>query len=366
MKRLCFLLLCCLCFGALTGCSNSVMERQTFALCMSFDIDRQDRLTIAIQTPMNGSDSKSGAAPQYAVFSVTGETLDSAFALLSDATPCPLNFSQLKLCIISYELAAKRELRPMLQWLNRIPNMRPDAVVAIALGSAKDTMTAQTPDFGMRMSIHLNIYIDQMAYRQTSPVTTLTACLRDLNSGRTDPLLTICAVNPAVKRQNEAQEQPEGGGASGGESGSTAAFSDGFEWSETLVEQGLIAGSLPREGMNPVEYLGSAAVGNGRVSGLLTTAETQIVLRLKRCATLKIAEDGERLQLQLWLNPNSEGINAFTPEEVKKTVEKLQALHCDALGFGDAAAAMVYTDGDWEAFKLEQRYPSAEVCVASQ
>lgn len=366
MKRFLLLGLLALCLLGCGGCNASVMERQTFVLCVTFDIDKEDKLTIGVLTPKNGGGDEAGSVPEYTMFSASGDTVQQTFALLSDSSPSPINFSQLKLCVISYELAAKQELLPMLEWLNQIPDMRPTAVVTVALGNAKEIIQAQKPDFGMRMSIFLNIYLQQMRSDQTSPCTTLVDCIRDLDSRRIDPILGICAINPAIQAEQQQKQSGEGGkegggGAQGGES--KEVFSDSFSWGNDMLKEGDIAGMLPRSGDNPVEYLGAATIGNGRVSGLLSVEETQIVMRVRQYARLKLALDGDKTQLQIWLRPAHEEKQKLTAEKVKKTVEKLQLLHCDALGFGNLAAATVYTDVEWERLKMEQRYPLAEVYV---
>ncbi|MDD3336133.1 MAG: hypothetical protein PHI98_11555 [Eubacteriales bacterium] len=365
MKRLVALLL--LCLPLLGGCELSTMERQTFVLCLSFDLDEEGKLVMGVETPMNGSGTTSAASPEYTVFSATGDDFESTLSMLAASTPCSLNFSQLKLCVFSYELAAKTDLRDYLVKLSNMTTMRPDATVMIAIGKALDVLSEQNPDFGMRLSTHLEIYLERMRNLKLSPATTLITCVRDIGSGRTDPLLAICAVNPALKPKKE-----ESGKASGGSGGSSeeksseasAAFSDGEAWSERLLVEEAIAGMLPRTGVNPVEYLGSAAIGNGRVSGLLNVEETQIALYAKRSATLEVAMDGERTQLQIWLPTNEKNDMGITPQQVNDVMKKLQSLHCDALGFGSVCARTVYTDDAWRQLNVERRYLEAELYVS--
>ena len=364
MRRALLLLAALLCLPLLGGCDAAITERQTFVLCLSLDTTEDGKLSLGVLTPMNGEGASTGAAPNYAFFSAMGDGFEETLSILAASTPCPLNFCQLRLCVVSYDLAARQELRPLLKQLTELHSMRPDAVVMIAVGKAEEAIRAINPDFGMRISTYLNIYLERMIDLGLTPGTTLTDCVRGLGSGRGDPLLSICAVNPVVKQEQEKQSQQQSGGEGDQKQvDASAVFSGGEPWSAPPVPEGLMAGALPRQGNNPIEYLGSAAVGNGRVSGLLDARETELLLRLRRTARIAVAIDGQRTQLQLRLPKEPEAPDAVPPDEALRVLQKLQALHCDGLGFGGACARTVYTDQEWTELGFENRYARAELYV---
>lgn len=367
MKRILLAVLLGLCALALCSCTAATMERQTFALCLGVDTDQENQITLSVQTPMNGSGSGGNTeTPEYTVFSATGKDFDEAFALLAASTPCPINFSQLRLCVISYELAARTELRPLLTKLSQLSSMRPAAYVMITLGNAQEVLKAQKPDFGMRMSTHLSLYTKRLYNEKIMPDAALSLCVRELGAGRMDPLLAVCAVNPALKpKEDSGGQSGAAGGGAGGDTGggAAAAFSEGEPWTRELLPESMMAGMLPRTGNDPVEYLGSATVGNGRVSGALSAEETQIVLRTKQLAKLEVITEDGGIRLQIWLPKAESERQGLEEKNVLQVMRKLQALHCDALGFGGAAARGMMGDAEWAALDMESKYPTAEVYV---
>ena len=344
-----------------TSCSFVTLERQIYPICMSVDLDEENHFRIGVQAPR----ADGGTNASYEIITATGDTFHDAVQVLSAATPYPLNFSQIRLCLISYSMAAKTELRPLLRSILEMPTMRPGCYVSVALGSALDVMQYQQPDFGMRMSTHLSLLLDRMRRNHLLPDSTLSYCVRELGDGRCDLLIGVSAVNrsllPEEEKSTQHKEggQTQGGGEGGGKASPAAVM--GEPWSDAIVPSELLAGLLPHTSQNPVEYLGAAAVSDGRVSGLLTADEVQLALRLMEEAKLRTAREGEQLQLQL-LVP-AESPLADSKDAICDLMTTLQALHSDPLTFGCIASMGFWTDAAWEQYDFRSRYPTAEVVV---
>ncbi|MDD5897477.1 MAG: hypothetical protein PUE14_03125 [Clostridia bacterium] len=354
MKKLFLLLLLA---PLLSSCSFVNLERQIYPICISVDATDDGRFLLAIQAPRSsgtGSDSAS-----YDIVSATGETLQEALRLLSASTPYPLNFSQIRLCIISYRLASTTPLRPLLRVLMEQPTMRPTAYVSIALGRGLDVLQNQQPDFGMRLSTHLTLLLDRLRQESILPDSTLSACVRELSDGRCDLLIGLCAVNQRLVKQEESAGQ-DSSGQDGG-SDSSPAFAPGQPGQQELLPQNVLAGMMNHTSPNSVEYLGSAAVSEGRVSGVLTADETQLVLRLLNEARRRVARHGEELQLQIVLKQKSD--LALETQRVEQLVQKLQVLDSDALLFGGICAMGFSTNAQWDAYGFRSRYHQAGVAV---
>ena len=110
---------------------------------------------------------------------------------------------------------------------------------------------------------------------------------------------------------------------------------------------------------NPVDYLGAAAVSDGRVSGVLTADETQLALRLLSESRRRTARHGDQLQLQILL-PEKSDLDA---EKILQLMKKLQALDSDALLFGGVCSMGFRTNEEWEAYHFPSRYQTAEITV---
>ena len=109
-----------------------------------------------------------------------------------------------------------------------------------------------------------------------------------------------------------------------------------------------------------MEYLGSAAVSEGRVSGILTARETQIATLAMIEGRRAVAIDGEQLQLQLFLP--KDGALAESRDEVQAVLEKLQALgrhrESDVTICANAARC---TDAELEAYGFRRRFREAQI-----
>lgn len=348
MRKL-FLLLCFCPF--FTSCSLVTLERQIYPICLSVDATEDGQFQLALQAPRSsGSDDAA-----YDIISATGETLEDALRVLSASTPYPLHFSQIRLCIIGYHLAATTPLRPLLRLLMEQPTMRPTAYVSIAMGRALDVLQNQQPDFGMRLSTHLNLLLDRLQQERLLPDSTLSACVRELSDGRCDLLIGLCAVNRTLvpEEENVKKENTPSGGQ--------PAFALGEPWSDELLPENMLAGTISHTSPNPVEYLGAAAVSEGRVSGVLTADETQLALRLLADGKRRVARNGESLQLQILL-PQDSGLLQDIPL-IHDLMTRLQMLDSDALFFGGIAAMTFRTNAEWEAYGFRGRYRNADIAV---
>ena len=359
MKKLFLLLFIC---PLLTSCSLVTMERQIYPICMSVDATEDGKFQIALQAPRSsGSDDAT-----YDIISATGDSLSDALRVLSASTPYPLNFSQIRLCLIGYRLASTTPLRPLLRTIMEQPSMRPTAYVSVAMGTGLDVLQNQQPDFGNRLSTHLNLLFDRLQQEHLLPDSSLSYCVRELSDERSDLLIGLCAVNqqliPEEKKSQKEGSSSGGGGGGGDEGGSSSpAFALGEPWSDELLPENVLAGMISHTSPNPVEYLGSAAVSEGRVSGVLTADETQLALRLLAEADMRVAREGESVQLQIILKEESD--LAAQQERITTLMTKLQSLDSDPLLFGSICAMSFRTNAQWEQFGFRSKYNEAAVAV---
>ena len=340
MKRL-------ICLGLLlpllSGCSFVTLERQIYPICMSIDATEKGEIQIGVQAPVSGGGSTSQA--EYAILSATGETFETALRTLSASVPYPLHFGQIRLCLIGYPLASSAPIRPLLEMLLELPTMRPNAYVSISLGDALSVMQNQKPDFGMRLSTHLNLLISRMQREHLLPDSSLSNCVRELSDGRSDLLIGVSAVNARLLPKENA----------------SPAWALGEPWSDALVPPDMVAGLLPHTSGNPVEYLGSAAVSGGEISGVLTADQTQLCLQLMEEAEFKTARDGEFLQLQIHLPKESD--LAGNQEQIRGLMEILQAMESDPLLFGCICSMGFLTEEEWREYGFRRRYAGADVWI---
>lgn len=320
-----------LCLPLLTGCGLGMLEREVYPLVMSVDSDADGRFTVGIQAPESLA---AGAEPVYDVLTATGDTPEEALALLRASTPFPLNFCQVRLCMVGYDLSARQELRPLLRWLLDLPAMRPDAQVMIALGRAQDVMESQKPDFGMRLSNHLNLLFERLSREELLPEAPLSICVQRLADPLDDLLLGLCAVNETVKEEQQQDARPA-----------------------SAIPSDALAGSLSRQGQNPVEYLGAAVVAQGRVQGTLNARQTRLMLQTARLCQKRAVFHPEGLHLGLTLPAELQGDR----QEILQTLEALRQMGCDFLGFSSTLSFR--TDQEKESVNYRAWFALAQLTV---
>lgn len=318
--------LCLLLF--LTGCSAASGEKQIFPICMSMDRLTDGRLQLAVQVSLMGS----GKSDEYAIFTAAGDSFGQTLEILGASMPYPLHFGQLRLCMVGYSLAVEGELDALLMPLYRLYTVNPRAAVMVCMGSAAQTMAAQKPDLGVRLSTYLDQLLARLRQEKLTPPETLRDVVRMLQTGRMDPLLGLCALNTAAG--------PDDAGSTGSGSAQSAAqpvfgpsgrIAIGEPSPGDDLPPDMTAGSLPRKGGNPVEYIGCAAVGHGRVTGTLTALETRMALTLRQEGRVSHVT-----QQEAWVTlPPTKNLEL---SQVGQLVTKCQQMGCDLLGVTAAYA----------------------------
>jgi hypothetical protein len=251
--------------------------------------------------------------------------------ILGASMPYPLHFGQLRLCLLGYPLAAEQPLRPLLSPVAGLRTIRPDAAVMIAMGSALETMSAQQPDLGVRLSTYLDQLLARLRQERLAPQETLTDVMTQLGGDFGDPVLGLCALNPQAGGENSRESAD--GGQEGDQTQSVFRPSGSIAIGEPSpgsdLPPSLMAGALPRQGGNPVEYVGCITTGGGRLTGALTAAQTRLFLRLRQEATVtQVSADRAVIAI-----PKTIG-----QQEALAVATRLQQLGCDGLGVGKALA----------------------------
>ena len=335
--------LCILLLLTLTGCSASSGEKQIFPICMSMDRLEDGRLQLAVQV----SDMSGDKANEYTVFTAAGDSFGQTLEILGASMPYPLHFGQLRLCMLGYELAAKEDLLALLTPLDQLYTLNPDAAVMVCQGNAAKTMAAQKPDLGVRLSTYLDQLLARLRQENLTPPETLRDVMGMLQSGYRDPLLGLCALNAATGPDDAAKEN---GTSGSGEAASVFNPSGSIAIGEPSpgddLPGELTAGSLPRKGGNPVEYIGCGVVGNGRVTGAFTALETRLALALRQEAAI-CQITGSTAQVNL---PKECGIPL---DAAVQLVTKWQFLGADGLGVISHLAKKCRTEDEFSTLRQD-------------
>ncbi len=339
MKQLLLILLCLL---TLTSCGASSGEKQIFPICMSIDRTEDGGLRLGVQVSSLSADS----ADAYTVFFADGDDFAQALEIMGASMPYPLHFGQLRLLMISREIAETEQLSQLLWQVYGLHTIRPHAAVMVALEDAGETMKAQKPDLSVRLSTYLDQLLVRLRQERLTPAETLTDVMRLIGSGYGDPLLGVCAVHPDMKQQgNEKPATPPS--AEGGGQPAFAApqgvIAIGEPSPGNELPEDTIAGKLPREGGNPVEYVGCAAISKDHVTACFTAEQTRLLLLLRENAQVHhVTKQGASVTIK-----EKEDLSL---QPVKEILSLLRANRCDALGIGAAATKAFLTQKDFQQY----------------
>ena len=374
MKKTAVLLLClCLC---LSGCASRQLEEQLLVISLGLDKTEDDHVRISVKVPSNsgsgggqgggGEESSPGGEQMgYLLLEATGRTFSDAMNLLHATTPRVLNFSQIREVVMGEKAAEDKDFAKMLEAVMSLPRVRENAALLACRGDANAFIEAQKPYVGIRLSRYIETVLLNYAGKGFVPNTFLGQAAQDLRYGFRDPLLIYGAINEF----SESSPQPE----------------------NALNAE---AGTLNRKSVNKVELFGAAATDGVSVSGILTGYEMALLhlihgdvqslnVQTKEGLAIPIfavcpaslgVEMGERpVRLTVRVTceahflpdapPDAEELRGMLERDITATIEHLQALRCDGLGFGNIAVRSFTTVQAWENISWRDLYTEAQVDV---
>ncbi|KHD36785.1 spore gernimation protein GerK [Clostridium acetobutylicum] len=151
MKKLISIFLI-LCTFLLCGCSDIKHElnRLSLVLCSGIDLSEDGRYIYTVEILDIGSSSsktsgRQGSAPNVNVFSSEGHTITEAFNNASILSGKPVFFAHSRLVVVGERLA-KYGLSDLMDKLFRHYTIRPDGLMFVTKGEAKDIVSTYTPD----------------------------------------------------------------------------------------------------------------------------------------------------------------------------------------------------------------------------
>lgn len=369
MKKLCMLLCVALCAFSLSSCAGGrEMEEYLFPIMLGLDAagDHQLQLTVKALSGNEGAASSPDAQAKgdtgYVTLSATGHDYVQALSLLRATIPRTLNLSQLREVVISETLARSQSIAPLLTELLRYDQINGDATLIVCAGRAQEMLEKQQAYVGTRVSRYLEILLSQYQEKGTIPHATLLSASRAFSGDAIAPAAVYAAINDF----DAPMPVPA---------------------ASTLDT---LPGHLDRISPNPVEYMGSAVFAQGKMTGVLTGAQTQMLRMITGdFSTLRYSIDGtlyilrrlfpsrrsvrdNTLKAHLFLIahrpdgsaiPSPEQLARSLSRDARALLQSLQALGADAAGFGQAHLKHHLTLESWRAQNWSARYPECAIEV---
>lgn len=361
MRKL--LVLMALCAFFLCGCAGRQMEEELLVIALAADREADGSVRLAVRAP--AASQQQNDEMGYLTLEARGSALADAMMLLNASTPRKMNFSQVREILINGGAAQDTDLPAFLRQIALLPRMRAGAALIVCRESACEMARRLKPYMGLRLSRYADNSLSDAAGKGFTPAATLESVLRDLDSGLVSPLLILGAVNDF-----SGMDAP----------GASLAAAE--------------AGSLPRKSADPIDLFGAAATDGHRVTGYLTGDEMALLhlltgsghfyaARLDEAPvtlhalgqaekSVALRDGGAVLSLRLHCSYRaSPGVpvdplrlRRETEEALEKLMTRLQALGCDALGYGGLAARRFLRLRDWEALHFSRLYREAKWEIA--
>jgi len=243
----------------LTGCNGS-RESEEVAYIVAIGIDKAEqegmiKVSYQIARP-NVEGSKGKSDEDIILLTNTAVTIAESLNLLNSTTSLVPSMSHIKVLIVGEELAHKG-MADMWGSLKRFREYRGSMFVLVARGTARGFLEENKPIFNISISKYyetmLSSGIETGYYLRTS----FHQFYIRLKSHSAQPYITLVGISPKLGEGRITTKSVPGGKI------------DGY-----------IAGDIPIQGGNPVEFAGTAIFSGDKMVGTLSTTETRMLAML--------------------------------------------------------------------------------------
>ena len=364
----------------LGGCGGGQeIESCLFVIAMAVDPAPQGNVTLTVKALSGSQDAGAPrSAPQdaqetasgleetesgYITLSATAPSCLRALELLSATTPRTLNLSQLQEIVLSETLARSGAALSVLREIYAMYRANGAAAVVVTPDDAGDFIRRQHALLGVRLSQYLSVLFDHFSGMDTIP-----------------PDARLAAVIAGME-------------SSTGDAAAVYAAGNTFESTlvlEDTAQTNRLPGHLPRTSPAHNEYLGAAVFSGAAMTGTLTGSETALLCLMQGRAQTRTAViggaqyktnvrtrvrrslEGGALQVSIRMNltriagsggESGAEIAAQIERDCVNLIRKLQALSCDALGFGTLAVRGYADIPAWESSLWRQTYEGMDARV---
>ncbi|MGE5557057.1 MAG: Ger(x)C family spore germination protein [Bacillota bacterium] len=433
-----------LCLSILNGCYGSLeTDELAYVLAIGVDEVKDDliKLTIQIANPRRIGGGDQGAMGQRkdgggqeasVVFSVEASTIFGGIDLLESVIDRQLSLMHAKAIIFS-EKTARKGLKRFIHAFRRYREFRATVLVFVSRGEAGEFLQKNSPLLEANPSKQFEL--TQLTQTTTGmiPYQQFTHFYNSMKTHGRQAICTLVDINKQEeKKQQERQKQQEG--MNGTQAGGSGEDQDGPPKEQGQQEQqegetqkegqkqkkkrpeyrneGIhIAGTIPREGGNPAEFLGAAVFRADKMAGTLDGEETRVMqmvrgefrrtmlsikdprrpaymivldLRQSKPPAVEIKLAGGRPRIETIVNLEFDYVAIQSGEDyqrlgkyaiVEKAVVKYLSRICrqiigkskkwrsDFLGFGEYAATQFWTWDEWIKFDWHKQFAQASIKV---
>lgn len=397
-KLVSIILLCSIILATFSGCYDArEVDDEARVLVLGIDkgVSNKWRITLQFSTIKESSGggsggggmSNGGGKGDFTYVTLDTPSFFEGVNILNSSISRKLIFTHTRVIVISEELAKEGTIGEFMAPLIRNNQIRGSTHLIVSKGSALDLIKANEPFIGTSLSKALETIAKESSDTGYFGHTTLNDFYNDLKSSYRQPIMTMAAVNE-FKNFKEKGPIWKGG------------FKDGGEY---------LAGQLPRQGQNKIEYWGTAIfkkdkmvaelngsqnrtllmIRGGFRSGFFTIQDPKkpdliIALDIRQDKKPKVKIDFEGDIPTIDLTVHLEGIilalqsrfhyeedpllslleEAFKEDikhQIDQLINKCKDLNVDVFRFGDKASRQFKTIDEWEKYNWNKRFKDAKV-----
>ena len=350
----------------LGGCAQMNIEAQAYAVSMGIDPAEGGSIRVSVQVPSlnqsGGSESESGGGGSkgYTLSSAEGRSLSEALNILQASIPREMNLSGVKSIVVSEELARSERFREVLYEMAMAYRVYGAAELIICRGEAEAFIRDQQPVIGLRLSESIAVELKHCRENGYIPSAKAADVYYLTESIYGDPVAVLAAGN-----EGENQLPP-------GQNGD------------------MYAGEVPRSGDNKNVYFGAALFRDGRMAGLLTGAQTQLLNMLlgelqyfgwivdgkpvnlnisgRPKVKMQLEKETPVIHVEMTVNalPSERGVDE---ERLERDLESrlgeltafCQELGVDPFRYAEKAASHFLTLQEWREYDWKARFSRAQI-----
>jgi len=359
----------------LSGCAlASQVEDQAYVLIMGLDRSDDGQLEMSVKIPkISGGTEQTGASgssENYMQLSVKADDFEGALEKLDWASPRNVNLAQMKLIVISRELASSEDAPDLIAGIAQTERLFTATKVAVCEDEAKAFVEAIRPYIGTRISTDIEAMFDHYNDRGYVPESSLADLYYQTESVYSDPMVTFALLDrKALDKQKEKNTKQ------------TSAFDQNIQQLSASYESEI-----------PNRYLGAAVFSGGRMQCVLSDGQTLLVNLLRNeLDSFRYECNGQSLEFvptrQVYMkvdtdsNPARITINAKlsyaaqeeTPDEtvlkrqltneIQNVIAYAQRRGVEPFGFAERAARNFLTIDKWIEFDWKKQFRNADVNV---
>lgn len=378
MRRRFLLILISLCTLLLTGCSEyNQLENLAYGIILGIDTAAENQIELVLQVPRinasGGESSTGGSESKPLVYSAAGANFEEALNMLQWAVPRKLSLTQLKLILISEELARSDRFSEVMDAVMSTNNVYTAAYAAVCRGSALEFIQAENNMIGADVFTELEAMFEDYTHSGFIPEITFADLYFKANSIYSDPLAIYAVSDKAGMLKSEKQD------------------AEASPASSLITPTDPDADNVRTQQAN--RFLGAAVFRDRKMVGTLTGDQVihTMLLRGKQITfpytkegktvyltrigypSVKIDTESDPMKISIRLrlsalpdsaNLDLTGIESDIAQQLSHTIDACKAMYAEPFQFAENASKKFLTLERWNAFDWHSRFWQCETDIS--